>query len=276
MNSEFNLKILGSRGSMPVEGENFSIYGGSTSCYQVLAGDEEIYLDAGSGIFNASPLKNSHITILLTHMHIDHIIGLPFFLALTEKDRTIDIYSQERSGLLPQDAIDRLISPPFWPIKISSYPADVNFKILPKKFLVSGDQYHFSIGNVSVDAIEGNHPGGSTIYKLSYNGKSIVYATDFEHNSIESCKTLINFAKNCDLLLYDAQYIDEEYHKYQGYGHSTPEAGIKIAEESGAKKIIFIHHSPGRTDKELSELENKIFECNKNISFAKIGDEIVL
>ena len=267
------LKVLGSRGSMPVEGKDFAVFGGSTSCYKILAGNEEIYLDAGSGIFNAKPSSDSHITILITHMHLDHIIGLPFFIALGESNRSVDIYAQKRLGMMPQEAIDRLISPPFWPIKIGEYPANVRFRIFPDNI---EEQSHLSLGEVDVDMMLGIHPGGSTIYRISYKNKSLVYATDFEHSSAEACNNLVNFAKDCDLLLYDAQYKELEYHKYQGYGHSTPEAGIKIAEKANASKLLLIHHAPSRTDKELFDMERDISEKHKNVTFAKIDEEIWL
>ena len=259
------LTVLGTRGSVPVEGKDFEIYGGATSCYKVQAGNEEIYLDVGSGIVSALPKPTSNITILLTHMHLDHLVGLPFFIALTQKDRLIDIYAAERVGLKPKDAIDRLISNPFWPCKIEGYPAKVSFHLLPKKFF---------IGEVEVDTLEGSHPKGSTIYKLTYQGKSLVHATDFEHNP-EACEALIDFAKGCDLLLYDAQYTADEYERYRGYGHSTPEEGIKVAAEAGAKKLIFVHHAPLRTDEELAKLE-RTFGLDDKIMFAKVGDEFLL
>lgn len=261
----FKLTVLGTRGSVPVEGKNFSIYGGATSCYKVQIGNEEIYLDAGSGIVSALPKPNSRITILLTHMHLDHLVGLPFFIALTQKDRPIDIYAAERVGLMPKEAIDRLISNPFWPCKIEDYPAKVSFHLLPKKFF---------IGEVEIETLEGSHPKGSTIYRLTNKGKSVVHATDFEHNP-EACEALANFAKDCDLLLYDAQYTAAEYERYKGYGHSTPEEGIKIADKAAAKKLIFVHHAPLRTDKELAEMENT-FGLGDKISFAKAGDEFLL
>lgn len=257
----FKLTVLGTRGSVPVEGKNFSIYGGATSSYKVQAGDEEIYLDAGSGIVSSLPEKNSNITILFTHMHLDHLVGLPFFIALTQKDRPIKIFAAEKVGLSPKAAIDKIISNPFWPCKIEDYPAKVSFHLLPKKFFV---------GEVEVDTLEGSHPKGSTIYRLTYKGKSIVHATDFEHNR-EACAALAAFAKDCDLLLYDAQYTAEEYARYKGYGHSTAEEGIKVAQEAGAKKIIFVHHAPLRTDDELAEMERKA-----GAPFAKAGDEYFL
>lgn len=265
--SNFSLTVLGARGSMPIDGKNFVRYGGSTSCYKILADDEEIYLDAGSGIVSANPSPKTRITILLSHMHLDHIIGLPFFVALGQKNRPIDIYAKERSGLSSQDALDRLISPPFWPLKIGAYPANVNFHDLP--------QETFKIGEVSIETMDGKHPQGSTIFRVTFGGKSLVYATDFEHTS-KSCEKLANFSRDCDLLLYDAQYTEDEYKKFRGYGHSTPDEGLKVAELADAKKILFIHHSPCRNDDELDDLERKFSARNKNVTFAKIGDEIFL
>ena len=265
----FSLKILGSRGSMPVDGKEYLKYGGATSCYRVRVDDEEIYLDAGSGILKAKPESNTHITILLTHMHLDHIIGLPFFIALGQKNRIIDIYSRKRSDLSAHEAINRMISPPYWPLKIEGYPADVRYHE------INDNENKLKIGDLDIDMMEGTHPGGSTIYRLNYKGKSLVYATDFEHTP-NGCDNLIHFASDCDLLLYDAQYKSEEYEKYKGYGHSTPEAGIKIAKRSNSRKLLFIHHSPSRNDKELSELELNLSLQNEYMQFARAGSEIFI
>ena len=256
------LTVLGTRGSVPVEGDNFARYGGATSCYRVRAGNEEIYLDAGSGIVNALPAPNTRITILLTHMHLDHLIGLPFFIALTEKDRPIDIYAADFAGLAPKEAIDRLVSNPFWPCKIENYPARVTFRPLPERF---------TLGDVVVDTAKGSHPGGATIYRLTRQGKSLVHATDFEHNP-QACAALAGFAKGCDVLLYDAQYTADEYERYRGYGHSTPREGIKVAAAAGVGKLFFVHHAPLKTDAALDALQRE-FDAG---TFAKGGDEIFL
>lgn len=154
--------------------------------------------------------------------------------------RPVDIYAKKRSALLPEKSIDRLISPPFWPLKLGEYPANVTFHDLPEKT--------FSLGSVIVDMMDSIHPQGSTIYRLTRAGKSLVYATDFEHTPEEGCKALAEFARGCDLLIYDAQYKEKEYEKYRGYDHSTPEAGLKSAAETGTAKVLFVHHSPRRSD----------------------------
>ena len=265
--ADFELTVLGARGSMPVNGKDFAVYGGATSCYRILAADEEIYLDAGNGIVNAEIEPNTRITILLTHMHLDHIIGLPFFVALSQKERSVDIYAESRAGLNVNEALDRLISPPFWPLKVGQYPANVTFHGLPEKT--------FFIGAVQIEMMEGTHPLGSTIYRLTCSGKSLVYATDFEHTP-EGCKALADFARGCDLLLYDAQYTEEEYERCRGYGHSTAQVGFEVGIKADAKKILFVHHAPERTDEALSNMEQKFKTSTDKVAFAKAGEKIFL
>ena len=231
-----------------------------------------------SASWTGKPDEKTNIRILLTHMHLDHLIGLPFFSALNQQGRLIDIYAKARAGLSGKNAIDRLMIVPFWPIKIEEYPANVNFYDLPSinKDINNSVDYTFYLGSVTIAMMEGMHPGGSTVYRLTYKNKSIVYATDFEHISTACCDNLIAFAQNCDLLLYDAQYTEEEYDKFRGYGHSTAETGLKIGQKAGAKRILFVHHAPWRKDEEIMKMENKLSMKHENVMFAKIGYEIVL
>ena len=268
---ELQMNVLGARGSMPGEGSRFSRYGGSTSCYLVRAGREEIYLDAGSGIASAAPAEEADVSLLLTHMHIDHLVGLPFFRALIDKNRKVDIYAAPRAGLSPEAGIDRLISPPFWPARIHDYPAQTEIHILP-----TDGEYSFQIGEVNIRMMEGAHPDGSSIFRLTYGGKSLVYATDFEHGD-ESSGRLTDFAKNCDLLMYDAQYTNEEYERYKGYGHSTPAMGVEVATKCNANRLLLVHHAPWRTDEELGSWERDLrASYGEWVSLAKIGEKIFI
>ncbi|MBR1691512.1 MAG: MBL fold metallo-hydrolase [Lachnospiraceae bacterium] len=257
-----SVTFLGTRGSVPVNGKEYERYGGATSCVRVLAGNEEIYLDAGSGIVQARPEQDTHITVLFSHLHLDHVQGLPFFPALAQAGRPIALYAADREGISGQEAIDRLFSPPLWPCRISDYPAEVSFHPL---------QSRFSIGSVPVTTMPSFHPGGATIYRLAYQGKSLVYATDFEHTG-EKIQELIRFAQDADLLIYDGQYTQEEYEKRKGYGHSTASVGGEIAAAARVKQFFITHHDPRHTDDWFMQMERQ----NPQITYAKDGEEILL
>lgn len=260
---------------MPIEGADFEIYGGATSCFRVSTGAEEIFLDAGSGIVGAEPDRNCRITILLTHMHLDHITGLPFFPPLMQAARAIEIYACPRGGFRPEAAFERLISPPIWPLKVTDYPSDVKLHVLSETS--AGERGEtFSIGDVLIETMEGVHPSGSTIYKLTRNGRSIVYATDFEHSRDDVCAALITFASDCELLLFDAQYTDQEYERCRGFGHSTARVGFEIASRARVKRLMFVHHAPNRTDRELAAMEKEFVGSSIETTFAKLGDEIFI
>lgn len=267
--SEIRVEILGTRGSMPLEGERFSIFGGATSCVRVVAREqgystEEIYLDAGSGIVLAKPLSDSNISVLLSHLHLDHIIGLPFFPALSMRNRKINLFVAPRSSFGGKEALDRIFSPPFWPVSIGDYPADT---------VVQNISDSFMIGCVRVDTCELEHPGGSTCCKLTCGDKVIVYACDFEHSDAGE-RLLAGFAKNADLLIYDGQYTQEEYERCKGFGHSIPEIGIKIGEAANVRKLVFSHHSPEHDDDFILKWEKKLQQENDWVSFARVGETI--
>ena len=168
--SEFQLTVMGARGSIATGQRNCSVFGGDSSCYMVLAGDETVFVDAGSGISFAPSAYLKPPVILLTHLHLDHIIGLGMFPMLGVRGRKVRLYvpfcanSEEAAAKL-----DRVFAPPFWPLTLSGYEGDL--EMLPLSECLR-------IGDLQVEAMAGNHPGGCMVYKLIYAGKSIVIATD--------------------------------------------------------------------------------------------------
>lgn len=266
--------ILGTRGSVPVFGDSYSVFGGATSCIKVVAlgtadgsaNDEEIYLDAGSGIVQTEIKPDSHISILFSHMHLDHLIGLPFFIGLSQKGRKIDLYGVPRDGLTIEESMVRAFSPPFWPLKITDYPADTKMHALPEAF---------DIGKLHVETKEVNHPGGCTSIKISLGDKSMVYLTDFEHTGAD-LEGVKSFIKDTDLLIYDGQYTEDEYKVCKGFGHSVPEFGVGFAGEAGAKRVIFTHHAPNHDDAFLSSWEERLKKDFESASFARGGETIIL
>ena len=258
--------MLGTRGSVPVHDDKFREFGGATTCVRVIAGDEEIYLDAGTGIVGVRPKEHSHLSILLTHPHLDHLIGLPFFPGLSEKGRRLDIYMKETDGRGVKEALNCLYTPPLWPLGVFDYPAEVRTPEMP---------HDFNIGEVRVNTMEGDHPGGVTIFRLSYKAASVVFATDYEHSEAKD-KELAAFSKDCSLLIYDGQYMDEDFESFRGFGHSTPAVGIEIARKADAKALLITHHDPRHTDRMLLEAEARAKKLDERVRFARCGEELIL
>jgi phosphoribosyl 1,2-cyclic phosphodiesterase len=267
MGEDIKLRVLGSRGSTPVHGSDFARYGGATSCIAADIGGQNIILDAGSGLTGAMKWipKSGEFSILVSHPHIDHILGLPSFAPLYRQEYSVRIYAAAHGGLSAREQVERMMSAPLWPIGSDLFSENTSF------YDIDGA---FNIGAVRVDTIEGNHPGGCTVYKLTYDGRSVVYCTDFEHEKQHS-ERLADFSADCDLLIYDAQFSDAEYATKRGWGHSTREEAVRLARRCGAKKLLLFHHNPSRTDAALDAAETALRLDYPDLSLAK-REEVVL
>lgn len=293
------LTVLGTRGSMAVSAPRMAKYGGNTTCYLIETPEEAIIIDAGTGIMNLPDLQGKRISLLITHAHIDHIMGLPMFLG-KQAGKEITIYGEMRDGLTIKEQLERYISSPLWPVTMDEYPVKLTFKDITADNNAANNTDNtdnansainnsaFNIGDVTVSTMQSNHPGGSTIYRLDYNGESVVIATDFEHEEVTAsdCSQstaagnplarLAAFSASASLILYDAQYTPEEYEKCRGYGHSTYVQAIELAEELAAgdrgafgdkvsckesaepTRILLIHHAPNHDDAFLDALQTEI------------------
>lgn len=298
------LHVLGCRGSMPISGRAYSRYGGATSSYLYMTDKEAIILDAGTGILNIPDLGSRRLSILISHAHIDHILGLPMFLGPVGA-KELTIYGATHEGLTIRQQLDTYLKRPLWPVGLDAFSCSITFKDAKE------NAEAFQIGDVTVTAVPSNHPGGSTIFKLEHQGTSVVYASDFEHeelpedrrdtasidaaiasaNSLESkeliakmasapLNALTDFSQNADLVLYDAQYTPQEYQKCKTFGHSTSEKANELRTAANIKQILLVHHAPGHTDTFLDEMEKEIhqkYNCTSDdMLLAKEGDIIRL
>ncbi|MEG0617378.1 MAG: MBL fold metallo-hydrolase [Oscillospiraceae bacterium] len=265
-----SVTFLGTRGTVPVCDKNYIFYGGDTSCVAVRMGDEVLVLDGGTGINrleNWLKPQENHISLLLSHTHVDHIIGLPAAQLLYNSAFKCDIYGAKRDGLSVREQIDCLMNTPLWPVSSQAFSENIVFNDINKQ--------SFNIGKVQVSTKEGNHPGGALLIKLSYNNKNIVYATDYESTK-EADDKIADFIQNADLLIIDAQFVPCEKEKHKGFGHSTWQDAAQLGKRCNVKEIRLFHHSPLRTDAQLSEIQAKLNTMYTNVVLAHSGEEIFI
>ena len=265
------LTVLGTRGSMTVSNREMQEFGGSTSAYMIEEKGQVLLIDGGSGLQNVprDAGKGEPLSLLFTHTHLDHILGLPFFLPEVCSGRRLDIYGRTRDGEDVEKQLDHLFSAPLWPVSIRECSsAELVFHEIKG---ASGGE--FRLGHFHIRWMEGNHPGGCLVYRVEAGGKSLVLATDFEHGGGNEDR-LAEFASGTDLLLYDAQYTEREYILREGYGHSTAEYALKVFAESRAKSLRLVHHDLKRTDRQLREMEARM--GTPRIRFAREGETVEL
>lgn len=251
MSDDFRLIVWGARGSRQVSDVNKQRYGGDTSCFEVRAGDNSLMIDCGSGALNfENDLLARDITdldMLLTHSHLDHIMGLPFFRLCYMNEREVRVHIGHLERHVRGDKpFQALFDPLLFPVPVKTLKAmRINRFYAPTST---------QLGVFEVASIPLNHPGGAIGYRIDFEGKSIAIITDHEHGDQRIDDAIVEFCQGVDVLLMDAMYTEAEYTSKVGWGHATPEAVIDMATRAGAKKLILSHHAPWRTDADIDTL----------------------
>ncbi len=256
--NDFKVRFWGVRGSIASPGPLTAGVGGNTSCVEVRCGDELLILDAGTGLRGLGDelLRRAErrAAILLSHLHWDHVQGLPFFVPLYVPGTELALHGPafERGGL--ERALVRQMSAPGFPVEFGDVGARVDL-------VERRHGSRFAIGGAQITAAKLNHPGGVLGYRIEYGGRTLVYATDTEHYRCVD-PTLRDLAHGADVLLYDAQYTPEEYRGEQGpskvgWGHSTFESGAELCRAAGVKQLVLFHHDPRRSDAGVEAIEER-------------------
>jgi len=260
--------ILGARGSVPVSGEDFIKFGGATTCVLVRLADTYVILDAGTGMLSLpeDALSRPSLTLLFSHTHVDHLLGLPVCPYVLRPGAELTVCAAPRGGLSAHEQALKLLAPPLWPVGDRELPAAF-------RFLDMADS--FSVGPIRVDTMEGVHPGGVTLFRLSAGGKSVVFITDCTLTPALFPRAA-DFARDCDLLLVDGQYSDEEWPTREFFGHSRWTDAARLGEAAGAKRTAVIHHDPWHTDRQLEAAEAALKRVYPRCAFAREKEEINL
>ena len=264
--------IWGARGTIPLGGSP-SVFGGNTPCVSCTSVNGSLLiLDAGTGIFNlgrsliAEDAKETQqaVTLLLSHVHWDHIQGFPFFAPANNKTFEINICGGPPTGGTWKDALYGQMRPPYCPIPLSALQATVRFSEWP-----SSDP--FVLESFRVSRAPTNHPGGGFAYRVECDDRSFVYATDTEHPKAGLDESLLALSSHADVLLYDATYFPEEYPEHVGWGHSTWLHGVELATAASVKRLVLYHHDPSRNDSSLQKMETLARHQFKNVEVAREG-----
>lgn len=252
-----NLKFWGVRGTCPVSGPGQTAFGGNTPCASLETPDGRILvLDAGTGIRNLGQAlmtdaakKPVAVHLLLTHFHLDHLMGLPFFAPLYHPDARITIYAEPPPGETER-LLEGLMGGRYFPVAFKDTPAETAIRTIPKGGL--------SIGATRVSSCSLRHPQGSVALKFANHAGCLVFATDTEHPGEGVDERLCAFVEGVDLLIYDATFTPEEYEDgKQGWGHSTWQAGTLLAKKAGVKELCLSHFNPEHSDARIEEMLRK-------------------
>jgi len=258
-----DIKCWGSRGSIPVSGDQYSKYGGDTTCIEITAkSGETIIIDTGTGIRR---LGNSLIKrkinsyhLLFTHAHWDHIQGFAFFRPLLFSKVKIMIQDRKFLNINTRELLNKVMEMPFFPIGLGDLIADIKFDA------TLNDK--FNIGSVNIETISTSHPGSGLGYKFIEDGKSFVFLTDNElgvdHPGGQGFEAYLNFSRNVDLLFHDGEYTKDEYKQKKNWGHSSIQDVLDLALKANVKKLGLFHLNQDRTDEQMDKI---IIECRADL-----------
>ena len=243
-----SVRFWGVRGSIACPGPATLRYGGNTPCVEVRCGGHTLIFDAGTGI---RPLGNalvqaantSDFDIFLSHGHIDHVIGLPFFAPLFVEDQVVRVWAgnlQPAGGV--REAVRKLMSFPFFPLQVDALHAELEFHDFR-----AGETLTPRPG-ITLRTAALNHPGGAIGYRIEYGGRSVAYVTDIELGDGPIDPGLLELTRNAALVILDTTYIDKELPSHVGWGHSTWQQGLRLAKAANAGKLCLFHHDADHDD----------------------------
>jgi len=246
------LCLLGVRGSTPAPGPDFVRYGGHTACVAVVptgAREPTLLLDAGTGIRTLAEKLSSDAfqgSILLSHLHWDHMMGIPFSRALDRDASRVDLYLPTQDGMSPRDLLAKTMSPPAFPIEPEGLHGEWTIREAP-----AGPT---EIEGFTVTSADIAHKGGRTLgYRVADETGSVAYLPD--HAPVQGISDEAwAMIEGVDVLLHDAQFLESERAIADDYGHATIEETIRIAVEARVGTLVLFHHSPVRTDAELDAI----------------------
>ena len=246
------VQLLGVRGSTPAPGADFVRYGGHTSCVAITAEGEDrptLVLDAGTGLRSLTGVLGGAAfdgSIVLSHLHWDHVQGLPFFAAGDRDDARVDLYVPAQDGRTGRDLLAQSLSPPAFPITPEGLRGAWVFHAMATAT--------HQVEGFTVTAVQIAHKGGQTHgLRVDAPEGSVAYLPDHAPAAAVSAE-LMAMLDGVDVLIHDAQFLEGERPVAVDYGHATVQDAVKLAADCRAGTLVLFHHSPARTDDALDAI----------------------
>ena len=271
------VKFWGVRGSTPTPQAENMRYGGNTSCVEVRVGEQLYIFDCGTGFrvlgqqlqdeFGEKKLPLS-AHVFVSHFHWDHIQGIPFFRPLYDRaDSQFLFHCSSRTRSLKQ-VMDEQMASPYFPVNLSQMQAQQKF------YDIESGRLNLEDG-VQIQTSWLNHPQGCMGFRMETKDGVMVYATDNEPGDAAFDKSVRKLAEGADVLIYDAQYLPEEYAaEKRGWGHSHWREAVNVVMESGAKELVLFHHDPDHTDVVIDKIVHDARNYYPKVRAAAEGMEI--
>jgi len=263
------VRFWGVRGSIPTPSTGQAQVGGNTPCIEVaLDNQRPVIIDAGTGLralgldlLQRNGRAGGEASVLLSHLHWDHIQGIPFFAPMYEMDWAVAFHA-----VRPQDELSQVVrtqtSQPYF-----SAESAIRAKL-------SYEQIHhdgMEAGGMTIRPFRLNHPGGAVGFRMEAEGHSLVYASDHEHGEAQVDHVIRDEARGADLLIWDSQFTPEDYDSHKGWGHTTWLEGTRVAADADVKQLILFHHDPQRSDEEVKRIEEDARREFENTLAAREG-----
>ena len=241
---------------MPVDGRQFARYGTQTTCFSLRTPQGLIVVDAGTGIISLSDRLQREaelppITMLFTHFHLDHVIGLPLFQPLYRPQARITMMANPNRPGDWKRSLTTLIGKPYWPVSLPNCGARIRLQDLPAGR--SAMRRH----GLRISWCPVRHPQQCLAYRFDTANGRIVIATDHETGNSRLDENFLRFCRGADVLIIDAQYTPRELPAHRGWGHGSWLQAAAIAREAQVGELILTHHDRYRTDVHLDAIIRK-------------------
>ena len=277
--TSFSIKFWGTRGSIPCPGPDTIRYGGNTTCFEITCGEKRVIVDAGTGIRLLGKkimIEEGNLLdadLFFTHTHMDHIQGLPFFAPLYNPNSDVRLHA----GHLAGDKYDlhgiigtMLMKDPVFPVPSALIEKACSFNDYDCGHVFSLE------GGIVIKTGQLNHPNGACGYRIEYADKVIAICTDTEHYDDRIDENVVLLAKDADIMIYDSAYTNSEYPNFKGWGHSTWQEALKVAEAANVKQTFLFHHDPSHNDEKMDEIAKEVSSIMDGVRPAIEGETITI